>query len=215
MDTAAINRNRTLWQRCTAVWPSVVGLLAVVVLCGACNGQPTPVASVTASPPTVAAPASTPAPTSTPSLVRVLMVAPVSRVTRNDEYYFDNCSGGYPVTRPFSEAARVTETLTLAEQASAISTNATVPIPAEMRAKLEAEIKLAYQETAQSARSLVSQTTLFCNAHDRNNTVIVWEERTCASVVSFPLDGVAYSAEYTYLLEVPRPGTVKPGICTP
>lgn len=201
-------------------WMATLVLMSLLAGSTCCGQSPTATPSTTRPATPVAAVAATPTsttllPTPTPSAIRVLVVAPVSRVTRNDEYYFDNCSGDYPVTRPFSEAAQVTETLTLAEQASAISTSATVPIPAEMRAKLEEAIKLAYQETAQSARSLVSQTTLFCNAHDRNNTVIVWEERTCASVVSFPLDGAAYSAEYTYLLEVPRPGTVKPGICTP
>ena len=66
-----------------------------------------------------------------------------------------------------------------------------------------------------AAVSKVSETTLYINAHDRYNLVIIWEERVYASTVTFSMDGTAYTAEYKYLLEVPRPGSIKPGICTP
>ena len=48
----------------------------------------------------------------------------------------------------------------------------------------------------------------------RSYIVIVWEERVYSGTVSFPTDGVAYITGYTYTLEVPRAGGVKPGICT-
>jgi hypothetical protein len=169
------------------------------------------VAGQTQPPPAVLSPTQT----TSASPYRVLVVPPVLQITRNDEYYFDNCSGDYPVTRSFAEAAQVTTALTLAEQASALSGETKLTIPAGLRAELEAEIAAAYGEAARSARALVAQTTLFCDAHNRNYTVVIWEERVYASVVSFSLDGVAYSAEYSFVLEVPRPGTVKPGICTP
>jgi len=144
----------------------------------------------------------------------VIRVAPVAQVTRNDEYYFDNCSGQHPVTRSLAEAAHVQKTLTVADQAVLLSSSATAPIPADVKDKLSAEIEAAYQEALEAAGTIVSQTTLFANAHERNTVVIVWEQRVYSGTVSFPMDGVAYSAEYSYTLEVPRPGTVKPGICT-
>jgi hypothetical protein len=131
---------------------------------------------------------------------------PVAHVTRNDEYYFDNCSGDYPVTRSLSEAAQVQKALTVTDQAVQLSSSATAPIPADVENKLGAEIEAAYQEELEAARATVIQTTLFANAHDRYNIVIVWEERVYSGTISFAMDGVAYSAGYTYTLEVPRGG---------
>lgn len=194
---------------------SAVLLLAALAWFGAgCGNRATPSAPPTPTPVTQATEVP-PAPSPTPKAVRVLLVEPVSQVTRNDEYYFDNCSPSAPATRSFSVAARVSETVTIADQATLLTGSATAPIPPALKEELAAEVKAAYKATLDEAISKVSQTTLYINAHDRYNVVIIWEERLYASTVTFPMDGKTYTAEYKYLLEVPRPGTIKPGICTP
>lgn len=191
--------------------PSGLLLLAALAWIGAGCGVPgTPTRQPTAT--VVEVP---PAPSPTPKAVRVLLVEPVSQVTRNDEYYFDNCSPSAPATRSFSVAAQVTETVTIADQATQLTGSATAPISAAKKDELAEAVREAYKATLEAAVSKVSQTSLYIGAHDRYNVVIVWEERTYSSTVTFPMDGVSYSADYTYLLEVPRPGTIKPGICTP
>jgi hypothetical protein len=139
---------------------------------------------------------------------------PVAQVTRNDDYEFNNCGGQYPATRSLSEAAQVQAAVTIADQATQLTSSATASIPADVKDQLAAEVQAAYQEALDTARMTVSQTTLFTNAQERNYIVIVWEERIYSGTVSFPMDGVAYTTEYTYTLEVPRAGSVKPGICT-
>jgi hypothetical protein len=203
-------------SRETQTWSSTLLLLAILALVSAgCGGQATQMPN----PPTATAPPlvaeAKPTLTATPQTIRVLQVMPVSQVTRNDEYYFDNCSPDIPATRPLSEAAQVQMSVTIADQATQLAGSATAPIPADVKDRLAAEVKVAYQQALDAARAKVSQTTLFINAHDRYNIVIVWEERVYSGTVSFPMDGVAYTTEYTYTLEVPRAGSIKPGICTP
>ncbi|HNR96923.1 MAG TPA: hypothetical protein PKH89_08135 [Anaerolineae bacterium] len=180
-----------------------------------CTGQPTPARN---QPPTVEAPPvaeGKPTAAIAAPAYRVLRVLPVSQVTRNDEYYFDNCSPSSPAARSFSVAARVAETVTIADQATELTGSATVPIPAAIKDELAEAVRQAYSSELDAAVSKVSETTLYINAHDRYNLVIIWEERVYASTVTFSMDGIAYTAEYKYLLEVPRPGSIKPGICTP
>ena len=203
-------------RRQTPKWSNVLLLLAILPLASVgCAGQATP---------TVGAPTATAAPiiaevkptvTPTPQTIRVLRVMPVSQVTRNDEYYFDNCSPSTPATRPLSEAAQVQVAVTITNQATPLTSSATVSLPAEMKEELAAAVCAAYQDALDTALAKMSQTTLYIGAHERYNVVIVWEAQVYSGTVSFPMDGVAYTAEYTYTLEVPRPGTIKPGICTP
>ena len=201
-------------------------LLAILALLSTSCGSPaTPTnqPAATAPPPTAQAEPTVIATASrlpsgeaaTPKTIRVLQVMPVAQVTRNEEYYFDNCSASTPATRPLSEAAQVQMAVVVVDQATQLTGSAKVSLPTEVKEKLATEVKAAYQEALNTARSTVSQTTLFCNAHDRYNVVILWEQRVYAGTVSFPMDGITYSAEYTYTLEVPKPGTIKPGICTP
>ena len=202
-------------RRETPAWRDALLLLAVLALaCTACGSQATPASS----PPTATAPPLIaevkPTVTATPQAVRVLQVMPVAQVTRNDDYEFNNCGGQYPATRSLSEAAQVQMAVAIADGATQLTTSATAPIPADVKLKLAAEVEAAYQEALAAARATVSQTTLFSDAQERNYIVIVWEERLYLGTVSFPMDGVAYTTEYTYTLEVPRAGSVKPGICT-
>lgn len=180
-----------------------------------CTGQTT---SPGNQPPTVeATPVAVSKPTETTAApaYRVLRVLPVSQVTRNDEYYLDNCSPSRPETRPFSAVAQVQESITIAAQASALSGSGSVVLPAELAKELAAAVKSTYQADLDQAVGKVSETNLYIGAHDRYNVVIVWEERVYAATVSFSMDGQAYTAEYRYVLQVPRPGSIKPGICTP
>jgi hypothetical protein len=203
-------------RRETHTWSNALLLLATLALVSVgCGDQPTQTPNLpTATAPPIIAEVK-PTGTATPPAIRVLQVMPVSQVTRNDEYYFDNCSPDIPATRPLSEAAQVQMSVTIADQATQLAGSATAPIPADVKDRLAAEVKVAYQQALDAARAKVSQTTLFINAHDRYNIVIVWEERVYSGTVSFPMDGVAYTTEYTYTLEVPRAGSIKPGICTP
>jgi len=202
-------------RRETPTRSDVVLLLIVLALASVgCGSQETP----TLGRPTAIAPMIAevhPTVTATPQSVRVLRVMAVSQVVRNDEYYFDNCSAGAPATRPFSDAAQVQMAVTIADQATQLTGSATASIPADLKAKLATEVTATYQDVLDAARAEVSETTLYIGAHDRYNIVIVWEGRVYSGTMSFPMDGVAYTAGYTYRLEVPRPGTIKPGICTP
>jgi len=203
-------------RRQTQTWSNALLLLAILTL--VTTGCASPATATPTRPAATATPLiaqAKPTVTATPQVIRVLKVMPVAQVTRNDEYYFDNCSPSMPATRPFSEAAQVQMAVTIAEQASQLSGSATTSLPADVKETLAIEVKAAYQETLDAARAKVSQTTLFIDAHDRYNIVIVWEEQVYTGTVTFPMDGVAYTTEYTYILEVPRPGTIKPGICTP
>ena len=203
-------------RRETQTWSNALLLLVILALVStSCAGQATPTLNqpTETEPPLIAE--AQPTVTATPPAIRVLKVMPVSQVTRNEEYYFDNCSPDTPATRPFSEAAQVQMAATIADQATQLTGSATVSLSAEVKEKLAREVRAAYQEVLDTARTTVSQTTLFCNAHERYNIVIVWEEHVYSGTVSFPMDSVAYTTEYTYTLEVPRPGTIKPGICTP
>lgn len=203
-------------RRETQTGSNALLLLAILALWSSSCSSP---ASPTPTPPTATAPPPTaqadPTVTATPETIRVLRVMPVSQVTRNDEYYFDNCSPSAPATRPLSEAAQVQMSVTIADQATQLTGSAAAPIAAELKEQLSAEVKATYQEVLSAARAKVSQTTLFINAHDRYNVVIVWEEQRYSGTVSFPMDGMAYTTAYTYTLEVPRAGSIKPGICTP
>ena len=152
--------------------------------------------------------------TATPETIRVLPVMPVTQATRNDEYYLDNCSSSTPVTRSLAEGAAVQMSVTISDQATQVGGSLTAPISAEMKDRLATEVEAAYQEALDAARAAVSETILFTDAHARNYITIVWEERVYAATVCFSINGVAYVAEYTYTLEVPRAGSVKPGICT-
>jgi len=190
-------------------------LAALTLVSASCSSQPTPVASPPAAtaPPIIAE--IQPTATATPPAIRVLRVMPVSQDTHNDEYYFDNCSPDIPATRPFSEAAQVQMSVTIAEQATQLTGSATASIRAELKERLAAEVQAAYRETFAAASEKVSQTTLYVDAHDRYHVVVVWEAQVYSGTISFPMDGVAYTTEYTYTLEVPRAGSIKPGICTP
>ncbi len=191
-------------------------LLAILALasasCGSQAGQ-VPSMPTAAAPPAIAE--VKPTATATPPAIRVLRVMPVSQVTRNDEYYFDNCSPDIPATRPFSEVAQVQMAVAVAGQATQLTGAATAPIPEAVKGQLVAEVAKTYQDTFAAAKAEVAGVTLFANAHDRYTVVIVWDARLYSGSVSFPMDGVTYTAEYTYTLEVPRTGTIKPGICTP
>lgn len=202
-------------RRETQTWSNALLLLVILALVSsACAGQATP----TPNPPTATAPPliaeAQPTVTATPAAIRVLQVMPVAQVTRNDDYEFNNCGGQYPATRSLSEAAQVQAAVTIADQATQLTSSATASIPSDVKDQLAAEVQAAYQEALDTARMTVSQTTLFTNAQERNYIVIVWEERIYSGTASFPMDGVAYTTEYTYTLEVPRAGSVKPGICT-
>lgn len=200
----------------TQTWSNTLLLLAILALVSASCGSQT---THTPNPPTVTAPTVVaevkPTVTTTPQTIRVLPVMPVAQVTRNDEYYFDNCSPDTPATRPFSEVAPVQMAITVADQATQLTGTATIPIPAEVKDPLVAEVIKTYQDAFAAAKAEVAGVTLFANAHDRYTIVIVWEARVYSGSVSFPMDGLTYSAGYTYTLEVPRTGTIKPGICTP
>ena len=199
----------------TQVWSNALLLLAILALtCTACATQATPTPSQpTATAPSVVAEAK-PTVTAAPATIRVLQVMPVAQVTRNDDYEFNNCGGQYPATRSLSEAAQVQMAVTIPDQATQLTSSATASIPADVKDQLATAVEAAYQEALAAARATVSQATLFSDAQERNYIVIVWEERIYSGTVSFPMDGVAYTTEYTYTLEVPRAGSVKPGICT-
>lgn len=193
-------------------------LIALALTCASCASpaRPSPAQATTTKVPAVAEGGRL-TPTTAPQqeTIRVLKTTPVVRVTRNDDYYFDNCSGTYTTTRSLSEAAQVRRSVRVAEQATTIGGSAAVVIPTDLREQIIRAVEVAYKPVCEAALSEVAQTTLLAEAHARYNIVIVWEERVYSGSVSFSLDGVAYTAEYTYTLEVPRAGTVKPGICTP
>ena len=189
---------------------SILLLAALAWLSAGCVNPATPTAQPTSTVSEVP-----PEPSPTPKSVRVLLAEPVSQVTHNDDYYFDNCSPETPATRSLSEAAKVVETVTIADQATELTGSASVPIPAAVKDQLAAEVRAAYKAVFEEVISKVSQTTLYINAHERYNVLIIWEERLYTSTVTFPMDGKAYTAEYKYLLEVPQPGTKKSGVCTP
>ena len=211
MDTAAINHGSMLGQRGTAVWPAVVGLLAAAVLCGACKGQPAPVATVTASPPTVAAPV--PTPTSTPSLIRVVKVLPTTAIRSNDQYHLNNCGGIVELRRPFSEVAQVRTQVALSDQATA-SDGTTIPLLDPLRSQLMTEVSCAYQEQLDAARATVEQYEMVAGAQTRWYITVIWEEAVFAASLSFPSDGITAMAAYTYTQTVPIMGSVKPMPCT-
>lgn len=198
-------------------------LLSVLALaCTACTtqGMPTPSQSAVAAPTRVAEvkPTATvraePTAAAKPQTIRVLRVMPVTRVTHNEEYEFNNCGGETPVTRSLSEVAQVHVSVTIAEQATELTGTTAKTIPPEVRDQLCLEIRTAYRAELDTASATVAETVLAAGAQERNFVTIVWEEHVYSGAVSFPLDGVAYTAEYTYTLEVPRAGSIRPGICT-
>jgi hypothetical protein len=172
-------------------------VLLIALSGSACGGQPKPVAKTTDI-----------------ESIRVAVVAPISRVLYNDEFYLDNCSGDSEVRRPLASIAQVEKSVALAAEATATTTGTTAAIPEELKAKLLTQIELVYQETLDTARSNLEQTEMVAGAHTRFTFTIIWEEQEFASTVSFAMNGITYTAPYTYTLHIPRLGSAKPGICS-
>lgn len=172
-------------------------LLLIALSCSACRGQLKPSAK-----------------SAEMESIRVAVVAPTSRILRSEEFYLDNCSGLKEARQPLASIAQVEKSVSLAAAATAAKTGTTAAIPEELKAKLVTQIELAYQEAFDTATSNVEQTEMVAGAHTRFTFVIIWEEQVFASTASFVMNGITYTAPYTYTLHIPRLGSAKQGICS-
>jgi hypothetical protein len=187
-------------------------LLAGMLLlgCGACSSQATPAAP---SKPTESMAMASPSPTPA-EIIQVTLVEPVKQVTRNDTYYFDNCSGTKERRQSLSTIAQVQKSLTLGSEATATDSGQKTTISEECRAKLMVEIEKAYQDKLAAAQAKVEQDEMVAGAYSRFNYTIIWEEQQFASTVSFTLNGQSYTIPYTYTLLVPSLGSAKSIPCS-
>jgi hypothetical protein len=157
----------------------------------------------------MASPSPTPA-----EIIQVTLVEPVKQVTRNDTYYFDNCSGTKERRQSLSTIAQVQKSLTLGSEATATDSGQKTTISEECRAKLMVEIEKAYQDKLAAAQAKVEQDEMVAGAYSRFNYTIIWEEQQFASTVSFTLNGQSYTIPYTYTLLVPSLGSAKSIPCS-
>lgn len=171
--------------------------LLIALSCSACNSQSKPVAK-----------------SADTESIRVAVVAPASRILRNDDFYLDNCSGLSEVRQPLASTAQVEKTVSIAAEATAVKTGAAAAIPEELKAELVTQVELTYQEVFETTSSNVDQTEMVAGAHTRFTFTIIWEEQEFASTVSFAMNGITYIAPYTYTLHIPRLGSARPGICS-
>jgi len=171
--------------------------LLIALSCSACNSQSKPVAKLVDT-----------------ESIHVAVVAPASRILRNDDFYLDNCSGRSEVRQPLASAAQVEKSVSIAAEATAVKTGAAAAIPEELKTELVAQVERAYQGVFETAKSNLDQTEMVAGAHTRFTFTIIWEEQEFASTVSFAMNGITYTAPYTYTLHIPRLGSAKPVICS-
>ncbi|MBC7260469.1 MAG: hypothetical protein H5T63_00525 [Chloroflexi bacterium] len=187
-------------------------LLAGLLLlsCGACSSQATP---ATLSKPTESTAMASASPTPE-EIIQVTVVEPISKVTRNDTYYFDNCSGIKERRQSLGTVAQVQKNLTLGSEATATDSSQKTSLSEECRAKIMLEVEKAYQDKIAALQTEVDQQEMVAGAYSRFNYTIIWEEWQFNSTVSLTLNGQSYTVPYTYTLLVPSLGSAKSVPCS-
>jgi len=131
------------------------------------------------------------------------MAHPVQRNLDTAEIHMKNCGVWTEWRQSLGPEFEVQQSVSIEAQATATESGAVAEIPEELRAKLAMEVELAYQQTFEAARSEQNQIELVAGPNTDYVYVILWVEKKFASTVSFSMNGIAYTAPYTYTLCVP------------
>ena len=157
-----------------------------------------------------------PAATATPDIgnIRVERAEAVRTVVGTDDFPLPNCGGTSKLSQSLGAEATVQRSVTIGDKASTTA-GAEAEIPMTVKAKLEVEIELAYQETYQVTRSRLYEITMEAAPGTHVVYVIAWEEQKFASTVSYAMTDEVYKAPYTYTLQVPKIGDSYQVDCPP
>ncbi len=200
---------------------TAVARLIVVTLCllaVGCSSAPTP--TPTPVPPTVtprptATPTVTPVPpTPTPEPPQVALVEPEVSTVDYEEFEWRNCDTLEELVRLVASVAPVQVEANIAEYATPASGGDGLAVADDLRKELEALVCEAYEETFNQAQAEGANDEFVVPPDRVISFRVLWEEHKYVGTVSFPVDGVTYSAEYTYIMMVPKRAGYRMISCT-
>lgn len=190
----------------TAVTRLIVAMLCLLAV--GCSSAPTP--TPTPLPPTVTpVPTATPTvtavpPTPTPEPPQVALVEPEIRTIDYEEFEWRNCDTTEELVRMVASVAPVQVEANIAEYATPVSGGDGLAVADDLRKELEALVCEAYEETFNRAQADGASDEFVVPPDRVISFRVLWEEHKYVGTVSFPVDDVTYSAEYTYTIMVPK-----------
>jgi hypothetical protein len=120
-----------------------------------------------------------------------------------EEFGLPNCGGTSELSQSLGTQTSVKRAVTLGAKASA-TVGGEVDIPAAAKAKLEAAVELAYQQTYETASSRLDTIAMKAAPMSHVVYVIQWEEQRFESNVTFSANGKTYETPYAYTLGTPK-----------
>jgi len=180
-----------LSKRTTNIWASISLLLLLLTACTPLvTPQPTPTTEHTLSDSEV-------------TNIHVSQIEPEKTNTNTENIELPNCGGTSELSQSLGTQVSIQKNVTVA---ATVITRAGVEakIPLTARAKLEAEIELAYGQAYTTVDSRLDTIQTKAERESHVVYVIQWEEQKFVSTVSFVNNGDDYEVPYTYVLRVPK-----------
>lgn len=117
-----------------------------------------------------------------------------------------NCYGAGPIRRTLSSSVALQQTITLGEQAKAI-TGVEIPLPNSIKPSLTAEISRTYQQSFSAISTQMDQFTFEAEKDSQPVYEIILREFQATSTVTYTekklFGSTTYSVPYTYTLYIP------------
>ena len=110
--------------------------------------------------------------------------------------------------------APVRQRISIAEEATSVGTGTAIEIPADTLANLNVQIEGAYQQEYEQAVASTEQVEFNIPGHMIHMYKIIWNQQVFHSIVSFSIKNQAYTASYTYELEIPELDSATVMACT-
>jgi len=180
-----------LSKQTTNIWASISLLIMLLAACTPLvTPQPTPTTEHTLS-------------DSELTNIRVSQIEPEKTNTNTENIELPNCGGTSELSQSLGAQVSIQKNVTVA---ATVITRAGVEakIPLTARAKLEAEIELAYEQSYTTVASRLDTIQTKAERESHVVYVIQWEEQKFVSTVSFVNNGDDYEVPYTYVLRVPK-----------
>jgi hypothetical protein len=102
-----------------------------------------------------------------------------------------------------SEHAQVALSITISDKATPTTTSNDLELTPEIKAALEENVKITYQTVYEAEIARVAQTDILVPVGKIYTYSVYWRKQSFSSTISFTLDGITYTAPYTYSLDLP------------
>ncbi|MDD2694762.1 MAG: hypothetical protein PHD58_02420 [Anaerolineales bacterium] len=155
-------------------------------------------------------------PTATQALPVVKMAAPVKGESSYSGQTIElrNCEGKDVLHHSLATKTQVVCNITIPDEATSIKTGNKRALPKDMKTRLEEQVEIAYQKIYEEAKISVEQTDLTVPVNKILTFQIYWTKQVFSSTISFTMEDEAYTAFYTYTLDIPDAIIAEDTSCT-